>query len=838
MRPMPRFLKVPLIPLLQLCLALTLALAPRAVAQAPAPDVSRAHAAQAIDLLMDRGDRPGALVEALKGLPAAPTEADLESYPEAWSALWRAYASRSITYDGPEGLFTTGYLSPDGRRVLVGQQIAGTTDPNARVTMRLIDQASSTVLAEYVSTQPIGEPWLSMGAAGFSPDGRVGAVALQDGQTILIDAESGAELGRLAGNAIQILFAPDGAHVILQSMDGSSVQSVAELTKVLDFPDPFVTSFAWASDGTVLAANVSRDAKSADIVAYGLDGTMRPILAGVERMNATLKASLTEPVFAVSQDLSTVLFSLDGARLAEFPFDSGMLSFLRNGSVVGFAAGESERMSDIEVKVFAFDGTPLETEPRDFVDFNQAIYASSGAPAGFIVTQRHAHPLVESVPTGLALHEAAVALVGGSAVAMPASAAAPALSVDAAVEASEGFAREAERLLLTGDRQGAIRAALKGLPEAATEADFERFAAAHVLLYRSVAARVLRLPFDEPSFPRTHHTSAIVAPDGAVMATTSEHGAQLYAMPDGALIADLRKPDGAKLMTWNDPLFTSTGDRVVIAEMDGPGLHVFDGRSGARLGSVTIPVPDLERLLRGYAGVVWPTGIAHDDSAVLVDTPKGHFRVGLSDFSVTPLPLPERAQFQLYWLPDGNFLALRSLSRREDEATALEVHLYDGQALTRAFSILRDPDGVEALGGAGINRQGNALFVGGDRNVIFDATGARRVSFFDSEGEHAFLRDGTAIGYPDPRGTLGDSLKVLSILSGETLPSELADYPVFDQALFDMEGNRRTGKAPPLGGALYRGADVPTGAALVDLAMAGLDEAARAEVVAERILRD
>ncbi len=811
-----------------------------ALAQSPTPQDSRAHAARAIELLMDHGDQSGAIAEALRGLPHKPTEADLAAFPEASTALWRAFASRSIVMDLPEDFFTVGHLAPDGRRVLVAQQISGEIDPSARVTVHLVDQASNAIIATFAASQPIGASWTSMGAAAFSPDGRSAAVSLQDGQTILLDAETGAETGRVASDAIAILFSPDGRHVLLQNQNGATVVSVEGSAEVLRFSDPFVTAFAWASDGSILAANLSRDAARADIVAYGLDGSSRTILQGMDRPQGSMKASPAEPVFAIGAGTQTQFYDLGGQRLAELPGDIGELSFVRDGRAAGFIRGmDTVRISEAWVDVFSFDGTPLETEARDFVDFNQAVYAPEGEPSGYMVTGFHAGPLADSIPTGLALYEAAMASVGAAGAEAPDAEAAP--TSDLLVEQSERFAREAERLLLNGDRQGAILAALKGLPETPGEEDLERFGAAHLLLYRSVAARVLRLPFGQRTFPLTNRSGGVVNTKGDVMAVTSEFGAQLYAMPLGTLIADLRKPEGSPLLSWSLPVFSSSGDLVAVAELDGASLYLFDGRSGAHRATVTIPLPDVEKLLDGYSGVVWPIGFSHDDTALALDTPKGHFVVNLADFSVQPLPLPDRRQFELSWLPDGRFLAFEGFSAYRDEPNAGEVFIYDRQQLTHLFSVPRDPDWIRSAGGMMANRQGTAAFAGdggSERIVIFDGAGTPRVKFSDSDGYHAFVRDGTAIAYRDPTGSLQDSLKVLSLLTAEHVPSEFADYPVFDQTLFDMDGESRQDHTPHLGAPRYRGEDVPTGQALIDIAISGLSDVELTELHNERIALD
>ncbi|MBK0329270.1 hypothetical protein I5535_18500 [Rhodobacteraceae bacterium F11138] len=807
------------------------------MASSLSPQESRAHAERAIDLLLDQGNRPAAIAEALRGLPDGVNEEDITAYPEAWTALWRAFASRSIRIDLPGDFFTVGFLSPGGRRALITQQISGSIDPNARVSVHLVDQATNRVINSFISSQPIGAAWTSMGHAAFSPDGTLGIVSLGDGQTILFDAETGIERGRIQSDAIMILFSPDGRHVVLKNQNGASVFSVGTGEHVLRFPDPFVSPSAWASDGSILAANISQETGRARIVAYRLDGTARVVLDNIDAPQGNLKASPSAPVFAIGTGTQTMLYGLDGTRLALVVGDIGDLRFARNGQVISFMRGsDSMRISDVNVEVFAMDGTPLATQPRDFVDFNQAIYAPDGSLAGFMVTQNHAGLLADSIPTGPALYEAAKTFTRKAGTGAAVSIADE--TVDPLVETSDRFAREAERLLLSGDRQGAILAALKGLPDTPTADDLSRFKAAHLLLYRSVAARVLRLPLGQPPFPITNASGGVVSPTGDVMAVTSEVGAQLYAMPEGTFVAELRKPDGSGILTWSYPFFSSTGDIVAVTEQDGATLHFFDGRTGTHKSSVTIPVPDVQGLLENYSGVVWPIGFSHDDSTFAVQTPKGSFLTNMADLSVHSLPLPERRNFELSWLPDGRLFAFEPVPSYRKEQNAAEVFIHDRRALRHIFSIPRDPNWIRSEGGAVLSRQGTAIFAsdgGSERIVVFDAAGTPRLKFSDSDGYHAFVRDGTAIAYRDPAGTLQDSLKVISLLTGERVPSEFQDYPVFDQTLFDMDGISRQGESPHLGAPRYRGQDVPTGTALIDRAMSNLSQAEQAEVRNERI---
>jgi WD40 repeat protein len=796
-------------------------------------DASRHHAERSLDLLLDEGDRIGAVAEALRGLPQPPTEADVDSWPEAWSALHRAMAARPVKAPMANETHFFGTLNSDGTRALVSWGVDGSVDSDLKVGAMLVDATDSTIIgAPVLADAPLGKGLYSSAPVGFSSNGALGSVSFLNGETVVIDGRTGEERLRVPGGGLSPQFSPDGQYLLTHASQLGAVWDLATGAEVLSLTGDLGHSFAWTNDGQILATRVAGDGTT-EILIYQLDGTARTIVPRIDgQLGGMPVPSTTQPVFLVGTwgaEIRTFVYDYDGNRLAELVADFGYVRFVRDGTALSVVRiDDVQRTSEARVDVFTLEGNPLPVTAQDHTPFDHHIYSLEGEVVGSLTGHARTAYHGDDVPEGLALYEAAVALIGGGAVAAP-----EAVEPPSAEEASSAFAREAERRLLTGDRTGAIVAALKGLPEDPDEVELERFEPAHLLLYRSVAARVLRLPF-EPNMP------SIVGPTGRVMVLSGQEPT-LYAMPEGTPIAALLLADGTPIISTTFPHFTADGTMFALAESDGVTMHFFDGETGTPLHRVTVPVPDWEGYLNGYSTVINPIGFSADDRRLALRTAGGrHYVISLDDWSVEQLPLPERRSFMVSWLPDGRFLVAEGLP--DESGPAASVYIHNGLAMTEVFSVPRDPNGLRDEPYAVVaSRWGNTMIaVDGDRYVVFDGAGGLRATFshIDSGGHFAYVRDGTAIAYRDASGTLGSSLKVLSLETGEELPAEFRDYPVFDQDIFDRDGNVGGWSLPHYGAPRYRADDVPTGTALVDMAMAQLSDDQRAEIARDRIVTE
>jgi len=798
-----------------------------------AADASRQHAERALDLLLDEGDRLGAVAEALRGLPQSPEQDDVDLWPEAWAALYRAMAARPVTAPIENETHFFGTLNPDGTRALVSWGVDGSLDSELRVGAMLVDPIDGTVVgAPVLADRPLGDGYYSAAPVGFSSDGALGAVSLMNGITVVIDGMTGEERIRVPGNALVPQFSPDGRHLLTYAMGGGAVWDLATGAEVLALTNALGHSFDWTHDGRILATRVAEDGTT-EVLIYQLDGTARTIVPRIDgQLGGMPVPSPTQPVFLLGtfgDVVRTLVYDYEGRLLAELPVDFGAARFVRDGTAIAVSDGEEvQRMSDAQVEVFSLTGESLLVTPADHTPFDHLIHSPEGEVVGALAGPGRTTYSGADLPEGLALYDAGLALIGAGSVAAPQASETP-----PADKASIAFAREAERLLLTGERTGAMIAALKGLPENPDVADFDRFNAAHLLLYRSVAARVLRLPF-EPSMP------AIVGPTGRVMVVSGENPT-LYAMPEGTPIAELLRSDGSPVISTTFAHFTPDGAIFALAESDGITVHFFDGRTGTPLQRVTVPAPDWQRYLNGYSTILDPIGFSADGSRLALKAAGGgHHVISLDDWSVKELPLPERRSFMVSWLPDGRLLVAERL--RDERGPAADVFIHDGATMTQIFSVPRDPEGLrDEPYGFVASRAGTTAITGdGGRTVVFDGKGKQRVAFShnDNDGIIAYVREGKAIAYRDATGTIDASLKVLSLETGEQVPAEFRDYPIFDQGIFDREGTEGSRGDPFYAAPRYRADDVPTGTALVEAAMAELSDDQRAEIARDRVVTE
>ncbi|SMD02905.1 hypothetical protein [Primorskyibacter flagellatus] len=797
---------------------------------------SREHARQALKLLLEEGDRLAALQEALRGLPGTPKNTDLEAYPEAWSALWRAFASRSIRLTGATPTF--GALSPDGIRAVVSPEVSDPITPNTRQSATIINPLTSSVVGVPILSQnPM--PGGLIGAAGLSvsPDGRLVAISfVGDKTTHIVRLADGVILTSFPAISSRGAFSPDSHAIAFNAVPPGSLSNAPHLLEVRDTQSGAVvfetslpphSSLAWISGSEFVVASPSGDISfnaRASLMVINTSGEEYPIANDQEITMGRVIASPTMSAFLIQSEQRTDLFEITGTRRATLPPASGGATFVRNGTVVAIPRWpESERISDMQVETYALDGTRLDTQPSDHAVFEQFLYGPTGQILGTLSHMMQGSPYEGiSSPSGLDLHEAAVALVG-----KPTVQGDP--EVDATLQISEDFARKAERLLQSGDRQGAMAAALKGLPADPAEDDFVRYQAAHLLLYRAVASRTLRLPLDRAK-------GTVVAPTGEVLAISGEAPA-LYSTSDGRLISQLLRDDASTYVSATHPHFSPSGDLLALAENQQPVLHIHDGRTGAIV--TTITFSGVGTGSSAYSTTLDPVGFSHDADAFAVLSRNALFIVSTQDWSVAEFDFPGRTKPYASWLPDGRLVMIEPIHSPGGGPVA-QLYIHDGRTVTPIHEILSDPDGLRSTPvSMHASRQGSALIAedgdsSDDRTVIFDGDGQVRAVATGHDGYVHFVRDGTAIAYRDLRGDIGKSLAIHS-LTGENLTPQLEDYPVFDQFVFNESGEIKIGGAMTPGAPLFRGEGTPKGRALFDLAVSLLPEDVLTEVKARRI---
>ena len=180
-----------------------------------AKSISDNHAARSSSLLDTDANRSGAIVEALKGLPASPDEAALKRFAKAYLALYFAVQGGEIVLPVTPGM-TQVAISPRDRAALF---------------RRSEDFRSGTFTLWSISEQKvIAKPDVGRGGASekfaFSPHGKLLAAVL-GGTTAVFDGLDGTKLFELRGRASSVEFSPDESRLMLEGDNRITIVDIA-----------------------------------------------------------------------------------------------------------------------------------------------------------------------------------------------------------------------------------------------------------------------------------------------------------------------------------------------------------------------------------------------------------------------------------------------------------------------------------------------------------------------------------------------------------------------------------------------------------------------------------
>ncbi|WP_094021060.1 hypothetical protein [Maliponia aquimaris] len=402
---------------------------------------------------------------------------------------------------------------------------------------------------------------------------------------------------------------------------------------------------------------------------------------------------------------------------------------------------------------------------------------------------------------------------------------------------SAEFARISVAATLTGDRQAAIVAALRGLPSDPRDEDFETFGAAHDALFRAVASRIVRV--DRSGF---QHYAVNATGDRAVIGPANGPEDGSGQAPPYVLLDPRDGTEIAELVTWDVPMslvygpglppaFSPKGDLVALWDMDEGAALLFDtadGRphpslpGGGQPGGLIGFSPDGSRLAAaaGDALLVW-------DLAT---------RERLASPWPGSLPLGSSAA----WAADGSLVVARpEFANYEIVAVSLDRYAESGpegavrfEVSGPALDLLASPAGQELLVLVGDHQfvanpaTGTALRIGPAGDSFWRFTrGGKAVATMVASGMMASLLN---------RGPRTFDLRVKS-LAGADLAAERRDWVVFDQHPVAPDGaTLGLGAVRPYS---YRGQDVPEGRALYDAVWLDLPQAIRDEIDADRVAR-
>lgn len=150
--------------------------------------------------MLGTGDRAGAIIAALKGLPAKPVQEDLERFSAAYDALLRAAVSRSIRLDLP--VMSVFEFDSTGARLASAGLLPSRDGDQSRSGLALWDPRTGEKVANLLPIEALTSGAWGVQAPAFSPDGRfLAQMAPVEGVAVVFDAGTGAEIARLPGHA-------------------------------------------------------------------------------------------------------------------------------------------------------------------------------------------------------------------------------------------------------------------------------------------------------------------------------------------------------------------------------------------------------------------------------------------------------------------------------------------------------------------------------------------------------------------------------------------------------------------------------------------------------------
>ncbi|UMA67214.1 WD40 repeat domain-containing protein (plasmid) [Roseivivax marinus] len=166
------------------------------------------------------GDRSGALVAAMKGLPADPEDEDIARFDEAYDALLRAFVSRAVQLDLP--VMSVFEFDGTGKRLASVGLMPSPDGDQSRTSLTLWDPRSGEKVSDLLPIGALTDGAWGVQAPAFSPDGRfLAQMAPVDGVAVVFDASTGEEITRLPGhepgtlpNSGGLAFSRDGSYLM------------------------------------------------------------------------------------------------------------------------------------------------------------------------------------------------------------------------------------------------------------------------------------------------------------------------------------------------------------------------------------------------------------------------------------------------------------------------------------------------------------------------------------------------------------------------------------------------------------------------------------------------
>ncbi|SPJ24243.1 hypothetical protein [Palleronia abyssalis] len=589
-------------------------------------------AAEASLRSLGRGDREGAIRAVLEALPSEPTVEELDLYPEAMEALWRAVASRIVVIEDSDRVVAA--TDPGGTRMLIAD---GAPDGDRR-PLTLHDAQSGAMIAEIASAE-IAESPTGLRADSdlrFSPDGAYASASLYGGGVIvIIDTVTGERIFDVAIEDMKRplgfsddsrLFAIGGPNglVIRDSRSGELIfERSFEMAKITG-PTTSRGVLGWLSDKSFLVGETELggilDIGEANL--RGLDeenltiggpaignlllslsdkvGRLVEIGPGIEKtvlddFDVETYSFARDPGrddFVLSGDSGAIVASKETGLRSVMP-GSPMPAFLTRGgeAIVWPANLYAANAEDLQLVVRDLDGHLIDPIAQDYGPFGAMVFSTEGDLLGVSSLGENSGPRYrgKGVPTGMDLFDLAVSIVPDAAQGAGISAVNTALNLSAD-DASRDFARIAARHLAAGQKQEAIIASLKGIPANPSASDLERFDEAHRMLRRSYAARPAILEDRQQAIYVVNRTGS----RGVVMQPRPDQqsfSAHLVDVELGEIVVAITHADlpATNFNTLSTVFFSPDGSQFILLPETRDRVSIFRSSDGTLVRDLMIP---------------------------------------------------------------------------------------------------------------------------------------------------------------------------------------------------------------------------------------------------------
>lgn len=411
---------------------------------------------------------------------------------------------------------------------------------------------------------------------------------------------------------------------------------------------------------------------------------------------------------------------------------------------------------------------------------------------------------------------------------------------------SRDFASQAIGAVQKGDRQAAIKLAVRGFPPDPTKEEMAGLPESVFALELAVGARLIRI--DQDGFGgfsvNSTGTRAFAGHWGDYAGATERDFPQaILDARDGTRIKELDPQIDVHGITTpgTSPSFSPDGSILAVPSNKTFAVHLYGSETGEHLGELS---PGFE--VRSSGGIGYEIGFSDDGSQYArgYDAKPGGAGILVWDVAtrslIHNLPMDggrNNRQYPLGWDHEDGFVVqtiYRESSASKPHRVALERWKQDGDRTPLLDTDLRSYD-------AGVNvflYPSTGLLLLSDqhelRAVDLD-TGEVRFTVPAALPFVALVRDGTAFALR-PRGLMSPMEYPVVDLQGGVLTTEGRDVVAFAHGLFSMNG-KSIGEATGMLDTTYVGENLPLGTELYRLAWESLTEADRSEVDLDRVMR-